>query len=59
LSALAQVDDGPVEKKPALQWKLRFDRYNGKQPCKGNGADSKDEAGFKAFEGSGKTIRKG
>ncbi len=53
------MDDGPVEKKPALQWKLRFDRYNGKQPCKGNGADSKDEAGFKAFEGSGKTIRKG
>lgn len=56
------VDEKPVEKKSALQWKLRFDRFGGKQPaCKTDVMDT-DAAGgsnFKAFEGGGKTIRQG
>jgi len=55
-----QVDDGPVEKKPALQWKLRFERYGGKQPCKAEEQEKMDvEGNFRAFEGGGKTIRQG
>uniref|UniRef100_A0A6U2G3B6 Ubiquitin fusion degradation protein n=2 Tax=Hemiselmis andersenii TaxID=464988 RepID=A0A6U2G3B6_HEMAN len=50
------VDDAPAEKKSALQWKLRFDRFNGKQPSKDESCGGAEQ-GFKAFEGAGTSIR--
>jgi len=49
--------EGEAVKKNALQWKLRFDRFDGKQPTKEQSCAGQENA-FKPFEGSGSSLRK-
>lgn len=49
--------EGETVKKSALQWKLRFDRFDGKQPTKEELVVGQENV-FKAFEGGGSSLRK-
>jgi len=53
-----KAPDPAAGKKSALQMRLRFDRFDGEQPChaaaKGGGG-----GGFEAFKGAGQSVRKG